>query len=751
MAITASRGLRVKRIEDPRLLVGRGSFVDDLPIRGVGHVAILRSPHAHALIRKISAPRSVRLITAKDLGEPLWLPGDVEDGAAAHHPALAGDRVCYVGQPVAAVIADDAYRAADALEQVQVDYKPLPAVVDPDVARREDAPRLHPDLPSNVAYREGWRRGAPARGFGKAAVTITRRIHHQRLAAIPLEARAVAAVPPDRGQKTLTVWSSTQMPHGLRDELTSLLPLDGVDLRVIAPDVGGGFGAKGTTYPEEVLVPLLALRLHRPLKWIETRRENILTMCHGRAQFADVRMAASRDGRILAWEMRVVADLGAYLLSTTAEIPGLTLLMAQGPYDIRDVEVELVEVYTNKVPSGAYRGAGRPEATFYLERALDLVAAELQIDPAEVRRRNFIPKEAFPYRAVSGVTYDSGNYAAALDRAVEASGYAQWRHRQARERESGRLLGIGLSSYVETCTYGRDECKVELDARGKVTVYTGVSPHGQGGATGLAQIVADMLGVSVQAVSVVHGDTALIPKGDGTAGSRTLVVGGSAAFRGAEAVRQQVLERAAGRFEARVDDLVLSGGHVYVAGSPARRLTLGEIVAGDGKDRVLTGTGRYVVKGGTYPFGTHVVVVDVDPDTGEVRVLQHVAVDDCGVVINPLLVEGQIHGGVAQAVGQALYEEVIYDDSGQLLTGTLVDYAVPRAAAVPRVMTLRTETPSPRNPLGAKGVGEAGTIGATPAVVNAVIDALAPYRVRHLDMPLTPRKVWAAIHAHQKQ
>ncbi len=747
MAISSYRGLRVKRGEDPRLLAGRSTFVDDLPFPGMRHVAVVRSPHAHALIRKITAPKSVELIRAKDLGGPLWLPGNVDDGAAARHPALAVDRACYVGQPVALVIAGDAYQAADALEQVQVQYEPLPAIVDPEEALRQDAPRLHPDLASNIAYREQWRRGAPVRAFGSAAVTIARRIRHQRLAAVPLEGRAVAAVPPKGGEHTLTVWSSTQSPHGLRDELKSRLPLEGTDLRVIAPDVGGGFGAKGSVYPEEVLVPLLALRLGRPLKWIETRRENVMTMCHGRAQFADIRLGASRDGRILAYEMRVVADLGAYLLSTTAEIPLLTLVMAQGPYDIRDVEVDLVEVYTNKVPSGAYRGAGRPEATFYLERALDLLAAELGLDPAEVRRRNFIPPEAFPYRAVSGVTYDSGNYAAALERALEASGYAQWRQRQAEGRQVGRYTGIGVSSYVETCTYGKDESKVELDARGKATVYTGVSPHGQGGATGIAQIVAEMLGIDVRDVTVVHGDTALIPEGDGTAGSRTLVVGGSAAFRGAEIVRRKVLERAANRLEARLDDLVLAEGRVYVAGSPARSLGLGAIVAGDRGNEVLTGTGRYVVKGGTYPFGTHVVVVDVDPDTGEVSVLQHVAVDDCGVVINPLLVEGQIHGGVAQAVGQALYEEVVYDYSGQLLTATLMDYAAPRAAMVPRIVTLRTETPSPRNPLGAKGVGEAGTIGATPAVANAVIDALAPFGVRHLDMPLTPRKIWAAIHA----
>ncbi len=743
MAISGYRGLRVKRIEDPRLLTGQGTFVDDLTVPGLRHLAVIRSPHAHAIIRHISAPKPVHLMTAERLPRPMLLPALAKGGNVARHPVLAVDRVCYVGQPVAVVLADDPRRAADAAELVQVDFDPLSAVVDPEQALRPDAPLVHPRLGSNRARREQWRSGKPEEAFAKADVIVAQRIHHQRLAAVPLETRAVMAVPP-QGAEPLTVWSSTQTPHGLRDELATLLRMKASRLRVVAPDVGGGFGVKGSVYPEEVLVPLLALRLGWPVKWVGGRRDDLLTTNHGRSQFADVRLAATRDGRILAWHLRVVADVGAYLLSFTAEVPSLTLLMAQGPYEIRHVEAELEEAYTHKVPTGPYRGAGRPEATFYLERAIDMLAAECGLDPAEIRRRNLIPPDRFPYRAASGVTYDSGNYAAALERAVEAGDYAQWRQRQAEGRAKGRYLGIGLSSYVETCTFGSDSSEVRLDTAGKLTVLTGTSPHGQGGATGFAQIAADALGVDVRDVTVQHGDTALIPKGDGTAGSRTLVVGGSAIFRAAQTLRRKLLDRAAARLEAHLDDLVLAGGRVFVRGVPSRGLSIGEVASG-GRGRGLAASGRYTVRGATFPFGTHIAVVEIDPETGDVRLLRYLSVDDCGVVINPLLVEGQIHGGVAQATGQALYEEVVYDDSGQPLAATLLDYAIPRAASLPRIVTLRTETPSPRNPLGAKGVGEAGTIGGIPAVANAVIDALAPFGVRHLDMPLTPRKVWTAV------
>ncbi len=722
--------------------------MDDFAPPGLLHAAVVRSPHAHARVGRIRARGRIEVVTARSLGRPLLLPGEIEGGAVAHHPVLAGDRVHYVGQPVAVVIARTQAEALDAAAAVDVDYVPLPPVVDAEQALRDGAPVLHPKLRTNLAYRTAWTRGAAKRAFAGAPATIAQRISHQRVAAIAIEGRAVLATPPAGAVRTLSVWSSTQMPHALRDELAGHVPRR-VTVRVIAPDVGGGFGAKGSIYPEELLIPMLALRLGRPLKWVESRREHLMTICHGRAQFADVQLAASSDGQIVGLRLRVVADVGAYLMTTTAEIPPLTLEMATGPYLIRDVEVELLEAYTNKVPTGAYRGAGRPEAAFYLERAIDILAGTLHRDPAEVRRRNFIPPDAFPYTAPSGAVYDSGNYAAALDRALLAGSYAQWRDRQAQLARDGRCIGIGLSSYVETCTYGSDASRVELDTSGSVTVYSGTSPHGQGGATGFAQIVADALGVDVSRVSVITGDTALIPEGDGTAGSRTLVVGGSAVYRAAQGLRRKLLERAARRLEASVEDLVLSAGRVAVAGVPARSLSLTELVGP--RRKALAASGQYTVRGSTFPFGTHISVVEVDPDTGEFQLLQHVAVDDCGVVINPLLVEGQVHGGVAQAIGQALYEGVEYDETGQILTGSLLDYAIPRSPHVPPIMTLRTETPSPRNPLGAKGIGEAGTIGATPAVVNAVIDALARFGVRHLEMPLTPMKIWRAARAQRHE
>src|SRR2546425_1913288 len=716
-------------------------FVDDVAAPGVWHAMVVRSPHAHARIRRVR-PRTKQVVTARDLGKPIVLPGDIEGGAVAPHPLLAVDHVHYVGQPVAVVLGKSPQEAADRAIEVEVEYEPLQPLVDAEAAMDPSAPHLHRRLRTNVAYRDSWRRGPVAQVFAAADVTISQRIHQQRIAAISLEGRAVLAVPPQNRDRTLTVWASAQMPHALRDALERRLRLRGVAVRVIAPDVGGGFGAKGTIYPEEVLVPWLALRLGRPVKWVESRREHLLTICHGRSQFADVALAASRDGRIQGLRLRVVADLGAYLMSTTAEIPPLTLEMATGPYAIRTVEAELVEAYTNKVPTGAYRGAGRPEAAFYLERAIDILARTLELDPALVRRRNFIPPEAFPYRAPSGSLYDSGNYERALDRALDVSSYSQWRDRQAQARHAGRYLGIGLSSYVETCTYGSDTSRVELDTQGRVNVFSGTSPHVQARATGSAQIVADALGLEVQEISVITGDTARIPDGDGTAGSRTMVVGGSAVHRASQRLRQMRVGRAAKRLEASPTDLVVAGGRIHVAGVPSRGVALRELV--DARRKVLRASGQYTVRGSTFPFGTHVAVVEVDPETGEVQLLHHFAVDDCGVGINPLLVEGQIHGGVAQSIGQALYEAAEYDASGQLVTGSLLDYAIPRAAAIPFIVTARTETPSPRNPLGAKGVGEAGTIGAMPAVANAVIDALAPFGVRHLDMPLTPAKIWAA-------
>jgi carbon-monoxide dehydrogenase large subunit len=747
MALSAYRGARVKRLEAPRLLTGRGAYTGDLTVPELRHVAIVRSPLAHARVRGVRAPAGVEVVTARDLPDLPHLSGEIKGGAVVPHPVLAVDRVCYVGQPVAAVLADDFYTAADAAARVAVDYEALPVVGTPEAALAPGAPVIHEGLASNVAYRRRRTYGDPDAAFAGAPVVIRQRIAHQRLAAVPLEPRAVVVVPPsNRRSRRLVVWSSTQMPHDLHRLLAELPHLAGLRIRVIAPDVGGGFGAKINIYPEELLLPVLAVRLGCPLKWVQTRREDLLATSHGRAQAADVELAADRDGRIRGLRMRIVADVGAYLLSTTADVPTLTARMATGPYHITDAEIDLVEVYTNRVPTGAYRGAGRPEAALYLERMLDLLAREIGQDPAEVRRRNFVPPQRFPYRTVSGYVYDSGAYARALDRALDAADYTGWRQRQVEGRRQGRYLGVGLASYVEWCTYGEDRVRVQVDTSGNVQVFTGISPHGQGTATGLAQVVADVLGVSPDAVAVVHGDTARVPRGEGTAGSRSLVVGGTAAYRAAERLRRRLLALAAAHLEARPDDLVVADGRIHVAGTPERGVAVGTLVAGTGR-RVLWARGTFDAGDATFPFGTHVAVVEVDPETGEVRLLQYASVDDCGVAVNPLLVEGQIHGGVAQGLAQALYEDVVYDDEGQLATASLADYAVPRASMLPAFRAQRTETPTPRNPLGAKGVGEAGTIGATPAVANAVMDALAPWGVRHLDLPLWPGKVWRAIRA----
>ncbi|MCL6554127.1 MAG: xanthine dehydrogenase family protein molybdopterin-binding subunit [Firmicutes bacterium] len=745
MGRTAYRGARVRRLEDPRLVAGRGAFTGDLSAPGLRHAAIVRSPLAHARVLGIRVPAGVQVVTARDLPDLPYLSGEIKGGAVVPHPVLAVDRVCYAGQPVAVVLADDPYAAADAADRVQVDYDPLPVLADPEDALAPGAVVIHDGLASNVAYRRHRQYGDPDAAFARAPIVLRQRIGHQRLAAVPLEPRAVLAVPPaGRRGRRLVVWSSTQMPHDLHALLAGLPHLAGLRLRVVAPDVGGGFGAKINIYPEELLLPVLAVRLGHPVKWVQTRREDLLATSHGRAQVADVALAADRDGRIRGLRLRIVADVGAYLLSTTADVPTLTTRMATGPYDITDLEIDLVEVYTNRMPTGAYRGAGRPEAAFYLERMLDLLAREIGVDPAEVRRRNFVPPERFPYRTPAGYVYDSGAYARALDRALEAVDYVGWRRRQAEGRQQGRYLGVGIGSYVEWCTYGEDRVRVQVDTAGRVTVLTGISPHGQGTATGLAQVVADVLGVPLEAVTVVHGDTARIPTGEGTAGSRSLVVGGTAAYRAAERLRRRLVDLAAAQLEARPEDLVLADGRIFVAGTPERSVPLGALVARTGR-RVLWARAAFDAGEATFPFGTHVAVVEVDPETGQVQLHQYVAVDDCGVAINPLLVEGQIHGGVAQGVAQALYEQIVYDRQGQLLTATLADYAVPRAPQLPRFQAHRTETPTPRNPLGAKGVGEAGTIGATPAVVNAVMDALAPWGVRHLDMPLWPGKIWRAI------
>lgn len=732
--------------------------MDDLTPEGTLYVALVRSPYAHARVVGLDARSAkasagvVVVVTAGDL--PLrGVPAEGLRGAKlALHPVLASEVVRYVGEPVAAVVGASRAQAEDAVRLVEVHYEPLEPVTDPFRAV-QGSPWVHPELGTNVTYRRQLRAGDPDAAFAQAHRVVRAIIRQQRVDGVPLEPRGVLAAW-DGARGLLTVWSSTQVPHDLRDAIAEALGLAVSQVRVVAPDVGGGFGVKLNTYPEELLVAHLARRLHRPVKWVATRREDFLATAQGRSQVGEFEVACDAQGKVLGLRARVVADVGAYTLATTVDIPALTVRVLTGPYAIQNVQAEVVEVFTHKTPTGAYRGAGRPEATYYLERLMDLVASELGLDPAVVRRRNLLPKSAFPYRTPTGARYDSGDYRKALRVLLERAGYHELRREQARAREAGRYLGIGLSCYVEVCTFGWETARVRVLPDGSAVVLTGTSPHGQGGATGLAQVVAERLGVAPDRVHVVHGDTLAVPAGMGTTGSRTLVVGGSAALRAAEKVRRKMFRIAAHLLETSPQDLELRDGRIGVRGAADRAVTVAEVAEvayqatqlPEGLTPGLEEEGSFVVEQPTAPFGAHLCLVEVDPETGQVHVLRYVSVDDCGVVVNPLLVEGQIQGGVVQAMGQAFLEEVVYDAAGQPLTGSLAEYAIPRAIHAPAVEMHRTVTPSPTNPLGAKGVGEAGTIGATPAFVNAVLDALRPFGVRHLDTPLQPERIWRAIH-----
>jgi len=763
MAVSQSVGARIKRIEDPKLIRGEGSYVDDLALAGMLHAVFVRSPHGHARITgaRLDAARAcpgvVAAFAAADLSAiqtplPVW---PVEGMLAAPHLPLADAEVHYAGQAVAVVVADSACAAWDAADLVEVAYDSLPAVTDVERAAR-GAPFVHGALGTNVAYTTTVEHGDLTGAFRDAPVVLSQRMVNQRLAPVPLEPRgAVAMDDGSQGQGILTVWTSTQEAHAIRDALSQVLALDARRIRVITPDVGGGFGAKLNTYPEDVVVAHLARVLRRPVKWIETRRENLLATTHGRGQVAEIEVAAERDGRVRGMRSRVLADLGAAYLYLTPVVPTLTPLMIQGPYDLPALGCELRGIYTTTCPTGAYRGAGRPEATYYLERAMDLVAAATGVDPAEVRRRNFIAPSKFPFTAASGAQYDSGEYAKPLEEALRIAGYPRLRQEQAAARREGRLVGIGIASYVEICAFGAWELgTVRVNKDGTATVVTGTSPHGQGGATGFAQIVSDTLGIGMDQITVVHGDTLMVQQGGGTSGSRSMALGGSAVYLAAVEVREQILGVAAEMLEAAKADLRVEAGRVAVRGAPARAVTIAQVAAAayagehvpDGQDPGLEATSRFKSPGTTFPFGTHLCVVEIDRDTWAPRIVRYVAVDDCGRVINPLLVDGQVHGGIVQGASQALLEGVVYDEHGQLLTGTLAEYGIPKAHLVPRMERGRSVTPTARNPLGAKGVGEAATIGSTPAVVNAAVDALRPLGVRHLDMPLSPERIARAVH-----
>lgn len=759
MVYMKQMGARVRRKEDPRLITGSSTYVDDFHPSDLAYIGILRSVHAHAKINGIDAsaaqahPGVVAVYTGQEFAQ---LMGRMPSGGGPRglvdmvpYP-VATDRVRYVGEPVAVVVAADRYLARDALDLIVVDYEPLDAVVDAEAAMAPGAPQLYDEAPNNVAFTWTRRRGDAAAAFADAEVTVSQRMYQQRVAPMPMETRGVLAAP-DPLSGGLVVTTSTQNPHSVRAQIAETLGIPEMTIRVVAPEVGGGFGGKISSYGEDMIAAALALRLKRPVKWVETRSENLATMHHGRAQVNDITVAAKRDGTITALRMRLIANVGAH--ARDAGVAVFTGRLMSGVYQYQNIDMEIIGVYTNTMATGAYRGAGRPEAAYYIERIVDILADELGLDPVEVRRKNFIPPDAFPYKTVTGENYDSADYAKALDKALELSEYDNLRAEQEEARKAGRLLGIGVSTFTEICGFGPYEsASVRVHPSGTVTVATGISPHGQGQETTFAQIVADELGVSMDDVVVIHGDTASAPQGRGTMGSRGLAVGGAALMRSLGQVKEQAWRIAAHLLEASIDDIEFRDGKYAVIGAPDRAKTLKEIaaVAYNGSlpsdiNAGLESTDYFRPPDTTYPFGTDVVVVEVDPETGIIAFKRYVTVDDCGRVISPLLVDGQVHGGLAQGIGQALFEEVVYDESGQLVTGSLMDYALPKAIDFPWFENDRTETPTYLNPLGAKGIGELATIGSTPAVVNAVVDALSPLGIRHLDMPLRPERLWSII------
>ena len=744
MAVRASAGGIVKRREDPRLVTGRGTYTGDVAREGWLHAAFVRSTLAHARIVSVDTktaavmPGVVGVYVASDLGLKPFESPSLDQFA---RPPIASDVARFVGDIVAVVVAESRGQAADAALAVLVDYVPLAPVIDPAAALASGAPVLHAGKGDNLVTAADF--GEPG-ALGAAEVVVRARFLNQRLAAVPLEANAVAAEPD--GDGCIRIWASTQVPFSVRFAVSELTGIPEDKIRVVAPDVGGAFGAKLATYVEQSIIAALAHRLRRPVEWIEYRSENLTAMTHGRAQVQEVALGATRDGKVVGLEAAIVSDVGAYPVVWSIACPSYSAQMSPGVYAIPKVHIHVEIAATNTTPVSAYRGAGRPEATSLIERAMDMLAMELEMDPAELRRRNLIEGE-FPYTTATGMTYDTGNYRHALEAALEAVGYAELRTEQRARRQRGdRLqLGIGISCYIETTGVGSpmEHGAARLEADGSFTVYSGTTPSGQGHETAFAQVASAVLRVPLEHIKVVTSDTGLIASGDGSYGSRSLQLGGSAVRAACVSLVEKARDAAAHRLEASVDDVEMMQGGFRVRGAPSSIVTWADLAATE----TLLAEEDFFQPDLTFPFGCHVAVVEVDVETGEARSILHVAVDDCGTVLNPMLVEGQIHGGVAQGMAQALYEEFVYDEDGNPRTGTLADYGIPTIGEMPPIETISTETPTPNNPLGAKGVGEAGTIGSTPAVQNAVVDALSYLGVRHIDMPLNPMQVWEAIEA----
>jgi carbon-monoxide dehydrogenase large subunit len=784
MAVTQLVGAKIHRREDPRLITGHGHYTDDFVRTGTLYASFVRSPLAHARIKSIDvtdaskAPGVAGVYTARDFKGQL----------AGTHPAapafvaekkyiperypIAEKEVCYQGEIVAAVLAETRGQATDAANLIQVEYDELPAVMDPEKALDPKSPKVHEGAADNISWDLTYTGpDVTEAAFKEADVVVKQRILQNRVAPVPMEPRGVMAEY-EGFDKKLTMWMSSQNPHFIRLFVSGALGLKESQVRVISPDVGGGFGSKISPYPEDYLVPALSRLSERPVKWIETRTESIQNATHGRGQFYDVEVAAKKDGTLLGMRMTQYLDTGAYV-GTFGAFQACACLMAGGAYKWKGISARTVGILTNRVPTDPYRGAGRPEATHLVERMVDLVADELKMDAAEIRRKNFIQPNEFPFTQNFGLVIDSGDYEKALNLAMKMAGYDDLRQRQAEMRKQGKYLGIGLSTWIELCGFGPsaatapatggialvESAQVRVTPTGSVIVYTGTHAHGQGHETTFSQIVADQLGVPLESVELRHGDTAEGTSfGYGTYGSRSLAVGGVAVSKAVGKVIDKGRKLAAHLLEAAEEDVVFEHGNYHVKGSPDKAKAFGEVAFAsygmslpEGMEQGLEAVAYFDPPNLVWPFGTHIAVVEIDAETGNAQLQQYVAVDDCGNIINPMIVDGQVHGGVAQAIAQALYEEVVYDDeSGQLKTGTLLDYSIPGIGEIPAMQLDHTVTPSPTNDLGVKGIGEAGTIAASAAVINAIVDALRPLGIKHVDMPASPDRLWNIMKGARK-
>ncbi len=779
---TSVFGTSIKRREDPRLITGNATYVDDIRRVGMLHLSLVRSTYAHARISSVDVSAAAALegvvivYTGEDLKEQLgslpcgWVVPDTKE---VPHPPIAIEKVRCVGEAIAAVVAVSPSIAVDGAELVVVEYEPLAVTVTAEGAMKKDAPQLHEDAPANIGFEWEVNGGDIEKASEEAEVVVKQRIVNQRLVPNPMEGRGVVA-DYNKGSEQLTVWTSTQIPHLVRLLMSLVTGHPEHLIRIVAPEVGGAFGSKLYLYAEEIITAIIAKQLGCPVKWIESRTEGYVATTHGRDHVTDVEIMGNTDGTITGLRATTYANLGAYLSTFAPLIPTWYYgLMLVGPYNTPNISCKVYGVFTNTTPVDAYRGAGRPEATYVVERMVDMFASEIKLDPAEVRRKNFIAPFDDGYTVATAVTYDSGNYELSFDRALEIVNYRQFRVDQTEARGDGRLLGIGLSSYIEISGAAPSAVGAALGARaglwesaivrihptGKVTVFTGSSAHGQGHETTYAQLVSANLGIPVEDIGVVHGDTDRMPFGIGTFGSRSLSVGGAAIQMSTDKIVVKAKKLAAHLLEASEEDMVLEDGKLFVKGAPQNSKTFQEVAGAayyydglpEGMEPGLEATSFFDPKNFTWPSGTHIAVVEIDPDTGLVTVLRYVAVDDVGNVLNPMIVDGMVQGGSAQGIGQALQEEAIYDDNGQLLTGSMMDYALPKATDLPSFEVERTVTPSPVNPMGVKGAGETGTIAASPAVINAVVDALSPYGITHIDMPAKSEKVWRAIRGVERK